>query len=99
MHDSVPRQQLAPQDEGRWIITTKHGTRHLFDLEACTYTRLPTPRSPRMVHDGRPMRLTVIERWPTIGGTFFIWADDPDQPEAIEHWRQSGTILSIERAP
>lgn len=91
--------RLTPSDTGRWTITTKRGTQHLLDLDAHTYTRLPVPGSKLMDHDQQPMPLTRVERWPAVGVTFFLWTDDPDHPELLEHWRQSGTIVAIERAP
>jgi hypothetical protein len=38
-----------------------------------------------------------VERWPTVGGTSFLWFDDPDTPDTLEHYRISSTIVGIHR--
>ncbi len=67
------------------------------DLDAGTYRRLPGPGRGSFDYDGELLTLTRIERWPTVGETFFIWFDDPSVPDLLEHWRQSGRVRTIER--
>lgn len=87
---------LSPDDTGRWLVTTQ-GSRHIWDLDQRTYQRLPGEGRSSFAHDGGIMTLTRVERWPAVGNTSFIWFDDPTEPHMIEHWRQSSTIVSIER--
>jgi hypothetical protein len=89
---------LTPQHRGRWLVTSR-GSTHVFDLDLGTYQRTPGPGRQQFAHDERPMTLTRVERWPTVGEVFFIWLDDPDYPDELEHWRQSSTIRSIVRMP
>jgi hypothetical protein len=79
---------------GRWLVSTR-GSEHTFDLDAGTYLRSPRPGHGRFRYDGQAVALTRVERWPQVGGTFFIWVDDPQTPELVEHWHQSSTVLSI----
>jgi hypothetical protein len=72
---------------------------HIFDLDARTYSRQPGVGHGRYVHDGHTVRLTVVERWPRVGETFFIWVDDHEYPGALEHWHQSAPIVSITALP
>jgi hypothetical protein len=81
---------------GVWCVHTQ-GSVHEFDLDTYTYRRYPGAASNRFDHDGQPVALTRVERWPVVGGTFFIWFDDPAIPTLLEHWRQSSTIVRIER--
>lgn len=89
---------LTPQHRGRWLVTSQ-GSTHVFDLDLGTYQRTPGPGRQQFAHDQRPMELTRVERWPMVGDVFFIWLDDPDQPDNLEHWRQSSTIRSIVSLP
>lgn len=89
---------LTPQHRGRWRVTSR-GSSHVFDLVVGTYQRTAGPGRQQFPHDERPMTLTRVERWPTVGEVFFIWLDDPDQPDDLEHWRQSSTIRSIVSLP
>lgn len=34
-----------------------------------------------------------------VGASFFIWADDPDYTDFLEHWHRSSTIRSIAKLP
>jgi hypothetical protein len=90
--------ELTPQHRGRWLVTTQRSA-HLFDLDTRTYERVPGPDSKAFAHDQRLLRLSRVERWPVVAGTFFIWLDDPEEPEVIEHWRQSSWIRTICRLP
>ena len=89
--------ELGPDSTGRWLVRTR-GSEHLFDLDNGTYRRTPGSGHGRFPHDGHTVRLTSVERWPQVGGTFFIWVDDHEHPDLIEHWHQSSTIRSITRA-
>ena len=32
------------------------------------------------------MKLTRVERWPRVGDVLFVWVDDHEFPELLEHW-------------
>jgi hypothetical protein len=34
-----------------------------------------------------------------VGGTFFIWVDDPQLADLVEHWHQSSTVIRITQLP
>jgi len=87
--------QLGPDSIGKWLITTQ-GSQHIWDLDNMTYQRLPGNGRGQFAHDNTTVHITRVDRWPHEGETFFIWFDDPDKPELLEHWRQSSTIVRIE---
>lgn len=89
-------EELGPGMPVRWLVTTT-GSYHLFDLDNRMYCREPQPGHGRFPYDGLAVALTRVERWPRIGGTFFIWVGDAEAPELVDHWHQSSTILSITR--
>ena len=86
--------ELGPRSVGRWRVRSVSST-HVFDFDTHEYVRQPGAGRGKFAHDGHPMRLTRVERWPKVGETFFIWLDDPGFPALVEHWRQSTQILSI----
>jgi hypothetical protein len=51
-----------------------------------------------MPHDGTDHAIIRVGAWPRVGGHSYVVFDDPDNP-GLEHWRSSGTILTITRAP
>lgn len=87
---------LEGRTSGIWLVTTQ-GSRHLWDLEAMTYTRLPGRSSSSFSYDGEPRRITRVERWPTVDDYSVVFYDDPHSPFTREQWRSSSTIRSIER--
>jgi hypothetical protein len=89
---------LTEDDRGRWLVATRN-TIHEFDLDTSTYLRTPVTSVNVFPYDGHLMKLTRVERWPRIGETFFIWLDDTERPDRLEHWRQSSRVRSITRAP
>lgn len=96
-----PLQRLGPSDHGRFVFTTRHGTRHLFDLGDGTvaYRRTHSGTGTgagAFDRDGELIRLPRVDRWPEVASTFFIWFDEDGLTDA---WRQSSTIISIEVAP
>lgn len=80
---------------GRWLVTTR-STRHVWDMDAGTYMRLPgsASKSGAMVHDGYPCRITNVELWPHVGESFLVWFDHHSDP-FMDHWRLSSTVASI----
>lgn len=84
---------LTSAHTGQWVVTTRNGTRHLFDLDRQRYRRVSAHRP--FDHDGELLELSRIEVWPTLGGSFLIWFDDPGNSDTWEHWRASSTIVSI----
>lgn len=95
---AVSVETLGPDSVGRWLVRSR-GSAHIFDLDAGTYSRRPGAGHARFRHDGHVVRLTRVERWPTLGEPFFIWVDDHEHPAALEHWHQSSPILSITMLP
>ena len=87
-------EELGPGSTGRWLVRFR-GREHLFDLDARTYSRRPGAGHGRFRHDGHTVRLTRVERWPRVGEPFFIWVDDHEHPNALEHWHLSSPIVSI----
>jgi hypothetical protein len=54
-------------------VTTARGSRHIWDLDAWTYQRLPhSDASFRAPQDGQVLRITRVERWPAVGGTSLV---------------------------
>ena len=84
---------LRPGMRGRWEVRTRRA-RHLWDLEAMTYTRLPGDGSMPMAYDGTAMRITHVERWPAVGGQAVVFFDEPTDP-TLEHWRACSRIRAI----
>ncbi|QYJ03103.1 hypothetical protein KUV85_12245 [Nocardioides panacisoli] len=93
-------QLLQPGDGGRWLVTTQ-GSTHIWDLDAWTYTRMPGAhsRSGAFVQDQVANPITRVERWPRVNKASLVWFNDATHPHYVEQWRQSSTIVSIERLP
>ena len=87
---------LRPGMAGRWEVHTR-GSRHVWDLDAHTYARHPRNPQSGMPHDGTGHAITGVAAWPRVGGHSYVLFDDQDNP-GLEHWRRSGTILTITRA-
>ena len=89
-------EELGPGSTGQWLVRSR-GSEHLFDLDAGTYRRTPGSGRSRFRHDGHTVKLTRVERWPRVGDVLFVWVDDHEFPNLIEHWLQSSPIVSITR--
>lgn len=89
---------LTATTRGRWLVSTRH-TQHVWDLDAMTVRRLPGPESGVFPDDGQPLILNRVDRWPVVGGTFFVWLEPAEGSDLIEFWRQSSPVRSIERLP
>lgn len=83
---------------GRWLVRSGR-SRHVWDLDARTYMRMPSSASQPFEYDGVPHRITMVEWWPRLGQRSFVWFDAPDDPVSREHYRVSSPIQSIERLP
>ncbi len=83
---------------GRWLVRSGK-SRHVWDLEAGTYMRMPSSVSQSFQYDGVPHRITMVEWWPRLGQRSFVWFEDPDDPAGREHYRVSSPIQSIEPLP
>jgi hypothetical protein len=90
-------EELGPEMSGVWEVETR-GSTHIWDLDVGTYQRLPGPRGRPMSGDGVPQRITWVGHWPRVGDRSYVVYDDADIPQLLEHWRYSGTILSIRQA-
>lgn len=87
---------LTNDMDGVWVVHTQ-GSTHLWDLDAMTYTRHPGPssRAGTMQFDGNAMPITRVVAWPRIGDSFFVWFDDPEDPDLLEHYRISSIVRGI----
>lgn len=83
---------------GTWLVTTQ-GSEHVWNLDDMTYMRIPGVHSlaGAFSHDGEAHPITRIGRYPRVGDVSVVWFDDPDNPLTRELFRQSSTIVSIER--
>lgn len=87
---------LTPGMTGRWLVTTQ-GSRHVWDLDAMTYQRIPGAGRGQFAYDLRVVKITRVERWPRVGDVFHVMYDDPREPTRWEQWRRSSAIRRIER--
>jgi MFS family permease len=90
--------EISEGVDGRWLVRSGK-SRHVWDLDAGTYMRMPSPASQPFAYDGVPHRITLVEWWPRLGQRSFVWFDAPDDPVSREHYRVSSPIQSIERLP
>lgn len=86
--------QIPNGAAGIWRVTTR-SSEHLLNLDAGAYMRIPDGGQP-LAHDARWCQVTRVDVAPQVGGKFFLWFDDPESPDLLEHWRQSSTISRIE---
>lgn len=93
--DMESEDALTAEMTGKWLVTTQ-GTEHIWDLDRRTYTRRPTAasKSGAMAFDGEPRRIGRVQRWPVVGDRSWVWYDSG---YAMEEYRISSTIVSIER--
>lgn len=88
--------KLEPDMTGSYLVTTK-SSQHIWNLDTMEYTRLPGEYSPSFDYDGNTVKLSYVEVWPEVGGRSSIIYDDLEYPNALEQWRISSTIASIEK--
>jgi hypothetical protein len=100
--------ELGPHTPGRWFVRTR-STLHVWDIPAepprdhlgrdvyGTYSRHPGHPVNAMELDGLTHLIRQVGSWPVVGGKSYVVFEE-DQSPYIEHWRQSGTILSIHPA-
>lgn len=90
--------ELTDQMVGQWTVVTQ-GTRHLFDLDAGTYTRHAGLESLSgvMRYDTGAHHITHIDTWPKVGAEFRLRHANPDPKDHREVWRISSTVASITR--
>lgn len=88
--------QLTPEDTGRWLLTTTT-SRHVWDLDAMTYQRLPGDFGSAMPYDARIVPITRVQTWPQVGAQSLLFYDDPSHPSLVENFRLSATIERIDR--
>lgn len=87
---------MTPDIRGVWLVSTLT-SRHIWNLDDGTYTRLPGQESKQFPFDGGPHDMTRVERWPRVGDQSLVWFDDPYRPAFTEHYRASAPITSITR--
>lgn len=88
---------LSPAMRGAWLVRTERSL-HLWDLDEMTYTRRPGPSDSGfggMHWDGRPMPITHVAAWPSLGDNFIVWFDDPEDSDQREHCHSSTAVLTI----
>ena len=90
--------EISEGVDGRWLVRSGR-SRHVWDLDAGTYMRMPSSASQPFEYDGVPHRITMVEWWPRLGQRSFVWFDAPGDPVNREHYRVSSPIQSIERLP
>lgn len=96
MRDDVETvDELTPDMDGVWLVTTK-GSTHIWDMDACTYKRMPGKQSSAgaFEFDGEPQPITRVDRYPKVGSFSRVWFGDPERHELF---RQSSEITRIER--
>ena len=89
-------ERLAPGVGGVWLVSSRKGTTHLWDLDAKTYRRQPGPGSSRMAYDNTTVPIPNVGAWPEVGGRALVFLDDPQNP-FMAQWRFCSAIRSITR--
>ena len=89
-------EELTSESSGSWLVTTQ-SSKHIFDLDNFLYQRNSENSSSGSFHyDGLQLRISSIKIYPKVGSRFYIFVDDFDFPDLLEHWRISSQIVSIE---
>ncbi|TXH08382.1 MAG: hypothetical protein E6R04_11085 [Spirochaetes bacterium] len=90
--------ELTAAMAGIWKVTTQ-GSEHIWNLDAGTYLRSPgaASLSGAFDYDNVAHKITRVDIYPEVEGYFRVWFDDPLNPMEREQWRQSSTIVRIER--
>jgi hypothetical protein len=82
--------------DGRWLVTSKR-SRHIWDLDAMTYERVPAGQdSQQFDYDREPHPITRVVAYPVVGESSHVIFDDPERPW-LEQFRISSPIRSIKR--
>jgi hypothetical protein len=89
-------EKLEPGMTGSYLVTTQ-SSEHIWNLDTMEYTRLPGEYSPSFDYDGNTVKLSYVQVWPEVGGRSSIVYNDLRYPNAVEQWRISSTIASIEK--
>lgn len=84
-----------PNDAGRYVVTTRSGSKYTFDLAARTVTREPGDRSRPTINDGtRPIRQVIT----CAVGYPGHWTMEPDDYSLDYYWQLTSPIITIESA-
>lgn len=87
--------ELRGSEGGLWEVTTIR-SRHLFDLDHNTITRVPGPEALPSVNDTtRPIREIKV----CAVGQRGYWLLEPDRDDLEFYWQAIGVILRIARLP
>lgn len=86
--------ELTPHMTGRWLVTTS-GSRHVWDMDNGTYTRMPGEGRGRFTGDGAALSIYAVRVYPRVGASFYVELDDPADPLQVQ-WRLSSTVERIE---
>lgn len=87
--------ELTAASTGRWLVTTR-GSRHIWDMDEGTYTRMPGEGRSSFTGDGAALTIYAVRVYPRVGERFYVHLDDPNDPLQLQ-WRLSSTVASIER--
>ena len=88
---------LTAEHTGRWLVTTEH-SRHIWDLDQMTYTRLPEyPDAQPHEHDGAVVEIERVVRWPKVGARPLLWFYEPGLPRHFKDCRMNTAVVKIER--
>ena len=87
--------ELTTTSTGRWLVTTR-GSRHIWDMDAGTYTRMPGKGRSSFTGDGAVLTIYAVRIYPKVGASFYVELDDPNDPYGTVQWRLSSTVVSIE---
>ncbi len=74
-----PIRELGKNRNGRWLVETVSGSRHLFDLDSMSYARRGTRikgLKPRFSYG-----VKSVDQWPKVNSTFRVALDRPAQEE------------------
>ncbi|MFE4950193.1 hypothetical protein ACFQ9V_08780 [Leifsonia sp. NPDC056665] len=83
-----------PNDTGRYVVTTRSGSKYTFDLAAGTVTRELGDRSRPTINDGtRPIRQVIT----CAVGYPGYWTMEPDDDGLDYYWQLTSPIVTIQR--
>lgn len=90
-------EELTSESSGSWLVTTQ-GSQHIFNFDNFFYKRMPQDSSSGSFHyDNLELKISRIEIYPKVNSKFYIFVDDLDFPNLLEHWRISSKIVSIQK--
>lgn len=95
--DPMAMTELHAGMGGCWEVAART-SRHVWDLDAMRYTRLPGPTATAMEYDGIAVAIGRVAVWPVVGRQSLLFFDDPNE-SSQEQYRVCSTIESITAIP